>query len=74
MKVADSALYEEGGEEALHFKFQENHFPYNLEGGSHWIIWYNCRHQPHPNEQINEDIRSELTSLLGPDTPFDFAW
>lgn len=54
--------------------FQENPFPYNLDHGFHWIIWYNCHNQPYSNDLVTRDIQDNIFRLLGPGVSFDFAW
>jgi hypothetical protein len=55
--------------------FLPNEFPYNLEEGFHWVLWYGTAAQPCSDEEITEDVRRELLSLLGDSPPpFDFAW
>ena len=78
-KVENPQLYDTNrmvheANDVLRIVFQENPFPYNLIDGYHWILWYNCRSQPYPNDQVNEDVHSNVLRLAGAGVQFDFAW
>lgn len=73
-QLYDTDLTVHEADDVLCIVFQENPFPYNLTDGYHWILWYNCRRQPYPNDQVNEDIHSNILELVGHGTQFDFAW
>ena len=67
-------LFEANTNEMLECVFARNEFPYDLLDGQHWILWFNCKTKPYPNERISEEIICKLQSLLGPGVDFDFGW
>jgi len=57
--------------------FAPNEFPYAIEQGNHYVLWYCVKDKPKSDEEISRDIERELRRLLGcgdASEPFDFAW
>lgn len=55
-------------------KFHPNEFPYSIDKGNHWVLWYASPQQPHSDDCINNDIRKAIHQLLEGRSNFDFAW
>ena len=73
-RIKYTVLYDGSNGVELQTRFLENSFPYNLSGGYHWILWYNCQQKPYSNDRITDDIQHNLTTNLGQEILFDFAW
>ena len=56
-------------------RFEKNQFPYQLQEGSHYVLWLGpSASETMPTEgEINEHITQALTQLTGGDN-FNFAW
>lgn len=54
--------------------FRANQFPYCIEEGNHFILWYCSPIKLRTDEQITEDIASELRKIHRGLEVFDFAW
>ena len=57
--------------------FAPNEFPYNLESGNHYVMWYGVK----PSDVIDKDprefshdINAELAKMLGADANYDYAY
>ena len=53
--------------------FKPNEFPYQIEQGNHYVLWYAVGEKPKGDEAITEDIVRELGKLVDGNS-FDFAW
>ena len=73
-EVLNHALCDGSNEETLQLAFFPNEFPYNLENGFHWTLWYNTPTQPYDNERITEDIIAKLRGCQDRDEEIDFGW
>ena len=54
--------------------FAPNEFPYSIETGNHWVLWYGCIEQPYSDDRINMDVNKELQRVLEGSQNYDFAW
>ena len=54
--------------------FQEQLFPYGIEEGKHFVMWYASKEQDKSDGQITEDIEAELKKLTGSEDAFQFGW
>ena len=52
-------------------KFLPNKFPYQLEEGNHYIMWYSYENEI--EENITNDINQSLIELVG-ENNFEFVW
>jgi hypothetical protein len=50
-----------------------NNYPYQLDEGSHYVMWYSHGCPQEGDPKINDDIYHSLMSLLGHDK-FEFVW
>lgn len=55
--------------------FKPNAFPYNIEVGNHWVMWYNSSTCPYEDDSmITSDIEEAIRDHLQGATNFDFVW
>ena len=54
--------------------FQKQLFPYNIEDGEHFVMWYATKGQEKSDEEITSDIEVELKNMTGTEDCFQFAW
>ena len=53
--------------------FAPNEYPYGMEKGHHYIMWYPPGKDPSSREAINSDISNALAQLCD-EKKFDFCW
>lgn len=53
--------------------FAPNEFPYGLEKGHHYILWYPPGKHPITRDEISEEIMRALKRICN-DKDFDFCW
>jgi hypothetical protein len=74
-KVICNRFYVENMEvDAAEKVFQQNEFPYAIEEGNHWVLWYGSSGQSCSDEDITSDIYIALLDHLNGSEDFDFAW
>lgn len=44
--------------------FRPNEFPYNIDEGNHWIMWYSTREPPCDEETVTRDINVMLHNMF----------
>jgi len=54
--------------------FQPNAFPYNIESGNHWVMWYNTEACPYGDDTITKDIDMAICNHLNGANNYDFVW
>lgn len=54
--------------------FKPNDYPYNIEIGNHWVLWYGSTTQPCSDEEITQHVEFELRSVLGGSRNYNFVW
>lgn len=54
--------------------FQPNEFPYNIDCGNHWVMWYNTDLSPYGDDAINADIDVAICKHLNGASNYDFVW
>ena len=54
--------------------FQEQLFPYRIEDGRHFVMWYATKEQKRSDEEITSDIETELKAMTGTEDAFQFGW
>ena len=54
--------------------FKPNAYPYSIDYGNHWVMWYGSENQPYCDEQINADIETAVKEMVRADESYDFAW
>ena len=54
--------------------FQEQLFPYRIEDGRHFVMWYATKEQKRSDEEITSDIEAELKAMTGTEDAFQFGW
>jgi hypothetical protein len=55
-------------------KFVPCDFPYQIhESGHHYVLWYGSP-VPVAEDVVNRDIRAAIQDIVGPETPYLFAW
>ena len=77
IRLFDNLSYVDDQENVFNYKiFVLNEFPYNLEMGNHWVLWYGQETQGMLTPQdIGNDIDDELKKILAPnEDSYDFAW
>ena len=55
------------------YVLQEQLFPYDIEEGKHFVMWYATKEQEKSNEEITADIEAELKKLTVTEA-FQFGW
>ena len=56
------------------FVFQKQMFPYLIEEGQHFVMWYATRLQEKTDEAITADIEMELRKITRSEDAFQFGW
>jgi hypothetical protein len=54
--------------------FQLNEFPYAIEEGNHWVLWYGSTEKCCSDENITSDVYVAIKGILNGSEAFDFAW
>ena len=55
--------------------FVPNPYPYNIDEGEHWVMWYGSQTAPYASEQITQDIHNVIAAMVtSTKETFDFAW
>jgi hypothetical protein len=75
-RLFDNLLYVDDDNISNEKVFELCKFPYNMEVGQHYVLWYGQEKQGELTaEGISNDIEQEITKrLLDPHGYFDFAW
>ena len=54
--------------------FEQNRFPYDVDEGHHYILWYSYFDDSITENKIKDDINANIEKIVDDGTHFDYVW